>query len=241
MARNILIPMAGLGSRFEAEGYERPKPLINVLSKPMIAQVVKSLDIQGRYIFIVRKEHYEKFDLHKILNNIAPNCTIIQTDKVTEGAACTTLLAKYFINNNDELIIANSDQWIKWNSTDFLNTFYVTRNDAVILTFKNSHPKWSYVKLDKDGWATEVAEKKVISDLATVGIYCWKHGQDYVKYAEQMINKNIRTNNEFYVCPVFNEAIQDGKFIRTWDVEEMYGLGTPEDLEWFLYDKEGKN
>ena len=103
-----------------------------------------------------------------------------------------------------------------------------------MLTFTATHPKWSFAKLDQNGLVTEVAEKKPISDIATAGIYYWKHGRDYVKYAEQMIEKNIRFNNEFYVCPVFNQAIEDGKKIKTFHFEGMWGIGTPEDLRTFL-------
>ena len=99
---------------------------------------------------------------------------------------------------------------------------------------KQTHPKWSFAKIDENGYVTEVAEKNPISDIATVGVYFWKKGSDYVKYAEEMIKENIRVNNEFYVCPVFNEAIKDNKKIRTFDIEKMWGLGTPEDLNVFL-------
>ena len=106
--------------------------------------------------------------------------------------------------------------------------------DGGIVTFKSTHPKWSFVKINEQGYVTDVAEKNPISDIATVGIYYWKHGSDYVKYAEQMIQKNIRVNNEFYVCPVFNQAILDNKKIKTFDISKMWGLGTPEDLQLFL-------
>lgn len=228
---NVLIPMAGAGSRFEKAGYTFPKPLIDVNGKPMIQKVIESLGVKARFIYIVNEEHYKKFDLRGMLERLTPNCEIICVNKLTEGAACTTLLAKELINNGEELMIANSDQFIVWNSS-VLPLFFNT--DAVILTFKSEHPKWSYAKLDESGHVTEVAEKRVISDLATVGVYYWKRGSDYVKYAEQMISKNIRVNNEFYVCPVFNEAIQDGKKIKIFNVEEMWGLGTPEDLDNFL-------
>jgi dTDP-glucose pyrophosphorylase len=109
-----------------------------------------------------------------------------------------------------------------------------TTSDGGIVTFKSTHPKWSFAKVDENGLVTEVAEKNPISDNATVGYYFWKHGSDFVKYAEQMIEKNIRVNNEFYVCPVFNQAIEDAKKIRTFNVERMWGLGTPEDLHYYL-------
>ena len=182
----------------------------------------------------VQKSHYEQYNLHETLNQITPNCKIVQVDGMTEGAACTTLLAKELVNNDDPLLMANSDQFVEWDSNEFMYSMVADNIDGGILTFTSTHPKWSYAKLDDDGFVTEVAEKKPISNIATVGIYYWKKGSDYVKYAEQMISKDIRVNNEFYVCPVFNEAVQDGKKIKTFDIENMWGLGTPEDLKYFL-------
>jgi len=231
---NVLIPMAGAGSRFVSAGYTFPKPLIEVDGKPMIQVVVENLNIEANYTFIVQKEHYEKYSLQYLLNLIAPNCNIVQVDGLTQGAACTTLLAKEFIDNDAPLVMANSDQFVEWNSNECLYAFNADGIDGGIVSFKATHPKWSYAKVGDDGFVSEVAEKKPISDNATVGIYFWKKGSDYVKYAEQMIEKNIRTNNEFYVCPVFNEAIQDGKKIRIKDIEKMWGIGTPEDLNYFL-------
>ena len=231
---NVLIPMAGAGSRFAQAGYTFPKPLIEVEGKPMIEVVVNNLNIEAHYIFIVQKDHYEKYNLKYLLNLIAPNCDIVQVDGITEGAACTTLLAKEFINNNEPLIIANSDQYIEWNSNECMYAFSADSIDGGILTFEAHHPKWSYAQIGDDGFVAEVAEKKAISNNATVGIYYWVKGSDYVRYAESMITKNIRVNNEFYVCPVYNEAIADGKKIRIKQVKNMWGIGTPEDLNYFL-------
>jgi dTDP-glucose pyrophosphorylase len=230
----IVVPMAGAGSRFEKAGYTFPKPLIEVQGQPMIAKVVENLNLQGQYIFLVQKAHYEKYDLKGLLNMIAPGCEIVQIDGLTEGAACTVLKAKQFIDNNEPLIIANSDQWIKWNSFETISSFNHKDSDGGILTFKSVHPKHSFAKVDGNGWVSEVAEKNPISNDATVGIYHWKKGSDFVKYAEQMIAKDIRTNNEFYVCPVFNEAIKDGKKIKASLVDQMWGMGTPEELNNFL-------
>lgn len=236
---NVLIPMAGAGSRFATMGYTFPKPLIEVRGKPMIQVVVDNLNIEATYNFIVQREHYEKYNLKYLLNLIAPGCNIIQVDGMTEGAACTTLLAKEFINNENPLLIANSDQFVEWNSNEIMYAFNNDEIDAGMLTFKATHPKWSYAKLGSNGFVEEVAEKKVISDNATVGVYFWKHGSDYVKYAEQMIEKNIRVNNEFYVCPVFNEAIADKKKVRVKQILKMWGIGTPEDLNYFLDNYKG--
>lgn len=231
---NVLIPMAGAGSRFAAAGYTFPKPLIDVNGKPMIQVVVDNLNVEAHFIFICQKEHYEKYNLQSVLNLIAPGCDIIQVSGLTEGAACTTLLAKDLINNNEPLLMANSDQFVEWNSNECLYAFTADTIDGGIVTFESTHPKWSFAKLGEDGFVDCVAEKNPISNLATVGIYYWRQGSDYVKYAEQMIEKNIRVNNEFYVCPVFNEAIADGKKIRTKNIDRMWGLGTPEDLDHYL-------
>jgi HAD superfamily hydrolase (TIGR01509 family) len=231
---NVLIPMAGAGSRFAQAGYTFPKPLIEVHGKPMIQVVVDNLNMEANYIFIVQQEHYDRYNLKYVLNLIAPNCKIVCVSGLTEGAACTTLLAKEYIDNDNHLVIANSDQFVEWDSNEVMYSFSADQVDGGILTFNSTHPKWSYAKLDEKGFVSEVAEKKVISDHATVGIYYWNKGSDYVRYAEQMIEKNVRVNNEFYVCPVFNEAIQDGKRIKVKDVRRMWGIGTPEDLNYFL-------
>lgn len=237
---NILIPMAGAGSRFEKAGYTFPKPLIEVRGDPMIQTVVKSLSIKANYIYIVQKSHYENYQLKYLLNMITPNCKIVCVDGVTQGAACTTLLAKEYINNDSPLLLVNSDQYIEWNSSSFMYKVQESKVDGAILTFTSNHPKWSYAVTNNDGFVTSVHEKQVMSSNATVGIYYYKHGSDYVRYAESMIEKNIRVNNEFYVCPVYNEAIGDGKKVITYPVEKMYGLGTPEDLQTFLAEHLGE-
>ena len=229
---NIIVPMAGAGSRFEKAGYTFPKPLIEVKGQPMIAKVVENLNLQGKYIFLVQKAHYEKYDLENLLNLIAPGCEIVQIDGLTEGAACTVLKARELIDNDQPLLISNSDQWIKWNSFETISSF--NNEDGGILTFKSVHPKHSFAKVDGDGYVTEVAEKNPISSDATVGIYHWKRGSDFVKYADQMIANDVRTNNEFYICPVYNEALKDGFKIKAGLVDQMWGMGTPEELNNFL-------
>ncbi len=230
---NILIPMAGAGKRFADAGYIFPKPLIEIDNKPMIQWVLDSLNLKGRYIFLIQSEHQKKYNIKSVLKILQPDCDIIEIDGLTEGAACTVLLAKKLINNNNPLIIANSDQYIKWNSSKLMYEITSKKYDGAILTFESIHPKWSYAKSDKNGLVKEVAEKKVISKEATVGVYYWKHGENFVRYAEQMIKKNKRINNEFYVCPVYNEAISENKKIKSIEVQQMIGMGTPEDLRNF--------
>lgn len=231
---NVLIPMAGAGSRFEQAGYTFPKPLIEVSGKPMIQVVVENLNIEANFTYVVQKLHRKQYNLDTLLNLITPNCTIVETEGITEGAACTALLAKDFINNDEPLFFANSDQWVEWDSNEFMYKMQETNVDGGIVTFEATHPKWSFVKVDDNGYVTEVAEKNPISNTATAGFYYWKKGSDFVKYAEQMIQKDLRVNGEFYVCPVFNQAIEDNKKIITFNIKSMWGLGTPEDLEHYI-------
>lgn len=231
--------MAGAGSRFAKAGYTFPKPLIPINNKPMIQLVVENLDFDADYVFIVQKEHHEKYKLDMVLNLIKPGCSIVQVESLTEGAACTTLLAKELIDNDRPLIIANSDQIIEYNPTRFASFLEMSFTEpnclmGVIMTFQSTHPKWSFVELNADGYAIRIAEKEPISTTATVGVYAWKEGREYVRYAEQMIEKEVRVNGEFYVAPVYNEAIADAHKIRIFDVRKMWGIGVPEDLDYFL-------
>ena len=242
---NILIPMAGEGKRFQEAGYSFPKPLIevpNMNGSPMIKVVVDSLGINGKKIFVVQADHRQKFNLDSFLGVLAPGCEIVSVKGVTEGAASTCLLAKKHIENGEELIVANSDQFLEWKPEEFIYFMRNKKADFGILTFPNNHPKWSYAKTGAGGKIVEVAEKKVISNHATVGVYYWKKGADFVRSAERMIKKNLRVGEsfngkgEFYVCPSFNEMIREGKSGYIFEINkcQMYGLGTPEDLRYFV-------
>jgi len=229
----IVIPMAGNGRRFTMAGYTDPKPLFQVRGKPMISWVVDNLAVpNARFVFVIRADYPESCKDH--LRSVAPGCSIIVVDKVTEGAACTVLLAKDLINNDTPLIIANSDQFIEFDAGEFVRSFIESGADGKISTFDGErNPKWSYAAVS-DGFVTEVREKDPFSDHATTGVYMWKRGSDFVRFAEQMISKNIRVNNEFYTVPVYNEAIAAGLKITVSDCKKMWGLGVPEDLEVFL-------
>lgn len=236
---NIVIPMAGKGSRFQEAGYAFPKPLIDINGETMIEVVIRNLkpNCEHKFIFICQREHYEKYDLHNVLKNATNNnFEVVLLNGITQGAACTVLTAAQFINSDDELIIANSDQFVEFDINDFVAEARRGDKDGLIMTFKASHPKWSYARVDDSENVLEVAEKKVISDKATVGIYYIKKGSDFVAGAQSMIHKDIRHNNEFYVCPVYNELILNGEKIYIYNVDawKMHGLGTPEDLNVFL-------
>lgn len=227
--------MAGLGTRFANAGYTLPKPFIDVNGAYMVVRAIESLGIDGNYIFIGQRDHLNDISKIKHIIDAFPNseCNFIGIDSVTDGAAVTVLSSKEIINNDTPLIIANSDQIVEWNAKTFIDSLNNAKNDGVIALFPNDDPKWSYAEITNNK-VTRVAEKEVISQNASVGIYGWKRGSDYIKYAIQMINKNITTNGEYYICPVYNEAIQDGKTIAPMFVDKMHGLGTPEDLNLYL-------
>lgn len=228
--------MAGEGSRFLKEGYAFPKPLIDVAGKPMIQTVVENLQFNAEYIFLVRKEHLEKYaGLQNTLDRISNGkFKIVEVDKLTEGAACTALLAKEHINTDEDILIANSDQIIDYRPENFLVMKNMTTVDGIIFTFNAVHPKWSFIKINNLGFVTEVVEKIPISNIATCGIYWYRRGKDFVHSAETMIAKNLRVNNEFYVAPVYNEMIQNEKKIIPFFVQHMHGIGTPEDLNFYM-------
>lgn len=222
-ALKVVIPCAGLGSRFAKAGYNMPKPMIDVQGKAMIDVVVRNLNMKAKYIFIVQKVHVEQYDMKHLLEAIAPGCEVVVIDGLTQGAAETVLAAEHLINDGSPMVIANCDQFIEYNSSAFLYRMNSEGIDGGMLTFEDNDPKWSYVKLDEKGFICEIKEKEVISNIATVGIYFWKRGSDFVKYAKQMIERDIRVNNEYYVAPVYALAIDDGLKFRSSSVECMWG------------------
>lgn len=229
----VVIPMAGEGSRFAQAGYTFPKPLIEIDRKPMIQAVVESLRIDAHYIFLVRTQDFEKYQLGYLLNLIAPGCEIVQIPQKTEGAACTVLAAQHLIDNDRPLLVVNSDQLIEWNPHEVMHGFETA--DAGVVTFNASHPKWSYVRRNEEGFVVEVAEKRVISDEATVGIYYWSHGSDFVRHGWASVSKpENKVNGEWYLAPVLNETIACGHKVRATRIEKMWGVGTPEDLSEYL-------
>jgi NDP-sugar pyrophosphorylase family protein len=237
---NIVLPIAGRGSRFAVAGYAQPKPLIPVHGEPMIASVVRYVrpDRPHRLIFVTLREHLVHAGMGEALEAAAPGCVIVPVDQVTEGAACTVLLAREHIDSNDPLMLANSDQWVDLDVDDYLDVMERQRADGLIMTMKANDPKWSFVGLDRGGFVTRVVEKEVISEEATVGIYNFRRGRDFVRAADSMIARNLRVNNEFYVAPVYNELIAEGARIAVYNVgregDGMYGLGIPSDLDRFL-------
>ena len=237
---NIVLPIAGRGSRFKDAGYSLPKPLIPVHGEAMIELVVRNVrpNRPHRFVFLALREHLEETALRSTLERAAPGCAIVEVNQVTEGAACTVLLARRVIDGADSLMIVNSDQWVDVDINKYLSFMDNDGSEGLIMTMWADHPKWSYVRLGADRLATEVVEKQVVSNEATVGIYNFKRGSEFVRAADQMIAANIRVNNEFYVAPVYNGLIKEGKRISIYNVGRvgagMHGLGTPSDLDEFL-------
>ena len=237
---NIVLPIAGKGSRFKEVGYTDSKPFININGKPMVQQVIENLninfDVKFKFIIICLEEDYERYDFGRFEDWIGHGFyDVIVLDEMTEGAAQTVLCSKDLIDNDISLLVFNSDQMIDYNPKETFDRF--KNHDGGIPCFYGEGTDWSYAKIDDREFVIEVAEKKQISNNATAGYYYWSKGSDYVKYAEQMIEENSRTNGEFYVAPVYNWAIRDGKKIVISMVDEIYELGTPEYLKKYLNEK----
>lgn len=230
----IVIPMAGEGKSYQRAGFTFPKPLVDIRGKPMIQWVVENINAEGTFIFIVLREQYEKYNLKYLLNLIAPHCKVVLLDEPTKGAALSVMAAKDLFNDDDPLVVVNSDQVIDWNSNEFFYAMAADGCDGGMVTFESTHPKWSYARTGKDGLVVETAEKKPISNIATAGVYYFAKGAEFVRYATQMIEAGITTNGEYFVCPVYNECIRDGKKVRVFPIERMWSFSTPEDLEAFL-------
>ena len=235
---NIVIPMAGHGSRFKKAGYKVPKPFISVDGQPMISMVIDNLkpSIEHQFIFIALKEHIEKNLLEEVIRTKIQNFKIISIDKVTRGAAETVLFASDLLNNNNPLLIANCDQFVDININDFLESID-SKYDGFIQCMNASSDKWSYIKYN-DQNVKFVAEKEVISDVATTGLYWFRNSNLCIKYLQKMVTKEIKSKGEFYVAPSYNLMIEDGYKIGFSvigdDVSVMYGTGTPDDLKIFL-------
>lgn len=245
---NIVIPMAGRGSRFANAGYKDPKPLIPVGGKPMIQWVIENVrpERDHRFIFLCLAEHLINYpDVSYTLSRLCPDSKVVTVRGVTEGAACTVLLAREYIDNQDPLMIVNADQFVELDINDYLAEMDSQNADGLIMTFWSDHPKWSYCKLRPDGTVAEVVEKKVVSNEATVGIYNYRRGSDFVRAADLMVKKNLRINNEFYVAPVYNELIAEGRIVVTKETgreyDGMFGLGVPDDLQFFKTTKHYSN
>jgi dTDP-glucose pyrophosphorylase len=233
----LVVPAAGDGKRFAEVGYVYPKPLIDVEGRPMLCHAVDDfMSLDPRIVTIMQRDHVREFAAREVLDQHYPGIEVVEVERKTEGAACTVLLAEPYLNWDAELVLANSDQTVDVDLAEFIDAMRSRRADAGILTFRDTNPKWSFARTDATGRVLEVAEKRPISDQATVGIYYFRRAGDFIRGARQMIAKDVRVNGEFYVCPVFNELISAGLSVFVHQIERsaMNGLGTPEDLLAYL-------
>lgn len=234
----IIIPMAGEGSRFTKAGFSLPKPLIDVEGKPMIQKVIENLPFDAEFIFLVRTEHLNDYRLEPVLSTATSGkCKIVPVSGLTEGAVCTVLLAKDLINTSEPIIISNCDEIMEYSVTNFKTMLFLSdpQTDFIwVFQSPDLNPKWSFARIDSYGRIVQVAEKQPISYNATCGVYYWGQGSTFVSCAEEMVRKNVRVKNEFYICPVYNEGISVGRKVFPFFVEKMWGLGTPKDLDAYL-------
>ncbi len=237
---NIVIPMAGRGRRFVEGNHRVPKPLIEVHGRSLTEIVIDNITPKRhhRFIFVCLRKHVHDYAIDAKLRDLAPQCELVVTDGVTEGAACTVLLAKRFIDDENELMLANCDQWIDVDIDRYLRGLTDRSADGLIMTMTSDEPRHSYVGLDAEGNVTRVVEKTVISPEATVGIYNYARGCDFVEAAERMIRKNERVKGEFYVAPVYNQLLEMGGKVVSDNIGDeyvkMFPLGIPEDIVRFV-------
>lgn len=235
---NVVMLMAGRGTRTEQYGV--PKPLIPINGIPMVELAIRTLDVPGNYIFVTREYEFSKWNgwLSDVLDRCKPDSKAYITNSVLDGPACSALLAKESINNDNPLMIVNCDQAMRWDSFNFVSHLVKTRDDGIVVTYspKELKPSLSYALLSECGHAIEIREKEVISDCALNGFHYWKRGKDFVSSAEKMIRRNVRVNNEFYVAPTYNILIESGMKISTYHIreDEFWPLGVPEDIDKYL-------
>jgi NDP-sugar pyrophosphorylase family protein len=235
----VVVPMAGRGSRFANSTFSRPKPLIDVLGKPMFTWAIESLNGMNysEIIFIALKEHESQFGLRELMYKyVKVPFKLVLIDEVTEGQLCTVLAAKSIINTHESLLVIASDTLIEGNLMSDL-TSAIENVDGIISVLNLPGEQWSFVKVVNDGRAIEVAEKKRISDWASTGMYYFKSGAKFVEEAERLINNNERTRGEFYIMPLYQKLIDEGLNIRIVKAKNMWDMGTPEALAQFVANK----
>lgn len=232
---NIVIPMAGLGTRFSNEGFNLPKPLIETNGKTLIEHSISTLGVEGKYIFITRKYDNPEHNilLTKRLKEIQPNSIEIQLNEPTKGATETALAAKQYINNNEPLIITNCDQITDWDASKF-NEFISNPNiEGVVVTYPSSNPKNSFAVVE-DNRVIKLVEKQVVSDIALIGVHYWREGYMFVETAEMLLKDFEEEGRpECYISETYNYLIYTGANIKNYHItaNEYIPLGTPYDLK----------
>jgi len=230
----VVIPLAGSGKSYQKAGFNFPKFLVDIAGKPMIQWVIENINVEGKFIFIFQKSDYEKYNLKYMIQLLVKDFEILLVDEKTDGAARTVLKAENLINDEHPLAIINGDQYMKWNSNEFFYAMAADECDGGIVTFKSTHPQYSFVKTGSDGFVEQCSEKKPISNDATAGVYYFREGKSFVRAAKQMIDKKIKTDKQYFVCPAYNELINEGLKIRKFDIEKIWSFSVPEGLKYFI-------
>jgi NDP-sugar pyrophosphorylase family protein len=234
---NIVIPMAGFGTRFQKTGIDTPKPLIKVLDKTLIEHSIDSFNVDGRFIFITREfDHPEdNKTLSLLLKKLRPESVEIRINHSTAGATATALLAKEYINNEDGLVIYNCDQYIDWDSENFMDFVQQKNPDAALVIYRSRDPKNSFAKI-VDGKIAHVVEKQVISDHALIGFHYWSRGRDFVDSALKLIeNFRLDGKQECYISETFNYLPEQHNILPYHVADRVYfPLGTPEDVAVYI-------
>ena len=237
----LVIPMAGLGSRFRAQGYTVPKPLIQIHGIEMYKLVLANLfSTQLDRVVLICPTSFQMKSLEPELSSkLGIKVNVIEVDGLTTGPAATVALARDLLDPTLPLVIANSDQYVAFEPDGFYSQVEQPENHGIVLTMRDDDPKWSYVSLNANGMIERVVEKQVISDIATVGIYGFKAAEDFLHAFDAMVNAGFMVNGEHYVAPAY-EFLPEFKsgVIGIHDLgpvgQVMFGLGIPEDLERFL-------
>ena len=232
---NILFLMAGDSTVFSDAGYQYPKNLVEISGKPLVERVISTVNpLRGnsRLIFVINQEENERYHTGEVIQLLVPEASVVYTPGKTAGAACTAMLAVEWIDNDDELLLVNGDIVVEESIAGILEEFCMRGLDGGIPVFQGVHPRWSYVKVDENGYVTEAAEKRPISRNATAGMYYFAHGREFVQSAMRMIKKDAHVDNKFYVCPTFNEMVLMGKRIGIYNIpqESYFSLATPQGI-----------
>ncbi len=233
----LLVPMAGVDKAFIQKGHAYGKSLSEIDGKPLIQHVWESLEElhPSKVVFVIRKKDAENHSLDHVLKLMVPGCSVVYSEGLTGGAACTVLLAIEHIEPERELVVVNGDQIIQADLPGIIEKFRESELDAGVIIFDSIHPRWSFVRLDREGMVAEAAEKRPISRWATAGFFYFRRGKEFVDATMEMIRKDAHTNGQFYVCPALNQMILKHRKIGAQKIprKAYRSLATPKNVDQF--------
>jgi dTDP-glucose pyrophosphorylase len=233
---NILIPLAG-NNKFEHDSeYIYPKPLLEIRGKTILEHVIDNfaeIEKEKHYIFVLTSQDCKQYNLDSTIRLLVKNCEIIKLDNITEGTLCTALMAIDCINNSTPLIISNADQIFQESLADLIVHF--ENYDAGVPVFESVHPRWSYVRVNKNNEIIQTAEKKPISKNAIAGLFYFKHGKEFIESAMDVIKKDTRREDKFYISSTLNEMVLKNKKILAHKIDKnkYYSFYTPQKIKDF--------